>query len=200
MEQERIKQVLEITRSLGVLRPRDLDDYGIPRMYLSRLHDRNLLHRVGRGLYVVADLEATEHHTLAEACKRVPHGVLCLLSALQYHGLTTQSPFEVWMAIERKARLPIVTRPVMRFVRFSGRALTEGVEEKQIEGVAAKVYNPAKTVVDCFKYRNKIGLDIALEALRDCFRTRKCTIDELSYYAQVCRVEKVMKPYLEAVV
>ena len=199
MEKERIKQVVEIAKKLGVLRPRDLDGYGIPRMYLSRLHDRNLLHRVGRGLYVVADLEATEHHTLAEACKRVPHGVLCLLSALQYHGLTTQSPFEVWMAIERKARLPIVTRPVMRFVRFSGRALTEGIEEKQIEGVAVKVYNPAKTVVDCFKYRNKIGLDVAMEALRDCFRTRKCTMDELSYYAQVCRVEKVMKPYLEAI-
>ena len=199
MEQERIKKVLEIVRRLGVLRPRDLDAYGLPRIYLNRLHDRNLLHRVGRGLYVVADLEATEHHTLAEACKRVPHGVLCLLSALQYHGLTTQSPFEVWMAIERKARLPMVNRPVMRFVRFSGRALTEGIEEKQIEGVAVKVYNPAKTVVDCFKYRNKIGLDVALEALRDCFRIRKCTMDELSYYAQVCRVEKVMKPYLEAI-
>ena len=200
MKQERIKQVLEITRGLGVLRPRDLDAYGLPRMYLSRLHDRNLLRRVGRGLYVTADLEATERHTLAEACKRVPHGVLCLLSALQYHGLTTQSPFEVWMAIERKARLPLVTRPAMRFVRFSGRALTEGLEEKQIEGVVVKVYNPAKTVVDCFKYRNKIGLDVALEALRDCFRMRKCTMDKLSYYAQVCRVAKVMRPYLEAIV
>ena len=183
-----------------MLRPRDLDAYGIPRVYLSRLHDRNLLLRVGRGLYVTADLEATEHHTLAEACKRVPHGVLCLLSALQFHGLTTQSPSEVWMAIERKARLPLVTRPAMRFVRFSGSALTEGIKDEQIEGVTIKVYNPAKTVIDCFKYRNKIGLDVALEALRDCLRTRKCTIDELTYYAQVCRVAKVMRPYLEAVV
>ncbi len=199
MKQERIKQVLEIARSLGVLRPRDLDTYRLPRVYLSRLHNRNLLRRVGRGLYVIADLEATEHQTLAEACKRVPHGVICLLSALQYHGMTTQSPFEVWMAIERKARLPLVTRPAMRFVRFSGRALTEGVEEKQMEGVVFKVYNPAKTVIDCFKYRNKIGLDISLEALRDCFRMRKCTMDELSYYAQICRVAKVIRPYLEAI-
>ena len=200
MERERIKQILEIARRLGVLRPRDLDTYGLPRVYLSRLHERSLLRRVGRGLYVTADLEATEHHTLAEACKRVPHGVLCLLSALQYHELTTQSPFEVWMAIDRKARLPLVIRPAMRFVRFSGRALTEGVEEKQIEGVVVKVYNPAKTIVDCFKYRNKIGLDVALEALRDCFRMQKCIMDDLSYYAQVCRVAKVMRPYLEAVV
>jgi len=200
MKQERILQVLEIARRLGVLRPRDLDAYGLPRVYLSRLHDRNLLRRVGRGLYVATDLEATEYHTLAEACKRVPHGVVCLLSALQFHGLTTQAPFEVWMAIERNARLPRVVRPVMRFVRFSGRALTEGIEEKQIERVTVKVYNPAKTVADCFKYRNKIGLDVALEALRDCRRTRKCTMDELWYYAQVCRVARVMKPYLEAVV
>jgi predicted transcriptional regulator of viral defense system len=200
MKQERTQQILEIARRLGVLRPRDLDAYGLPRVYLSRLHDRNLLRRVGRGLYVTADLEATEYHTLAEACKRVPHGVLCLLSALQFHGLTTQAPFEVWMAIERNARLPRVIRPVMRFVRFSGRALTEGIEENQIERVTVKVYNPAKTVADCFKYRNKIGLDVALEALRDCRRTRRCTMDELWHYAQICRVARVMRPYLEAVV
>ena len=200
MKRERIQQVLEIARRLGVLRPRDLDAHGIPRVYLSRLHDRYLLRRVGRGLYVAADLKATEHHTLAEACKRVPHGVLCLLSALQFHGLTTQAPFEVWVAIEEKARLPRVTRPRMRFVRFSGKALTEGVEERNIEGVSVKVYNPAKTVADCFKYRNKIGLDVALEALQDCRRTRRCTMDELWYYAQVCRVARVIRPYLEAVV
>ena len=104
----------------------------------------------------------------------MPHEVLCLLSALQYHGLTTQAPFEVWMAIERKARLPLVTRPAMRFVRFSGRALTEGIEEKQIEGVSVRVYNPANTVVDCFKYRNKIGLDVALLTSMSCGFMRRC--------------------------
>ncbi|MCJ7521491.1 MAG: type IV toxin-antitoxin system AbiEi family antitoxin domain-containing protein [Dehalococcoidia bacterium] len=200
MEQKRTQQLLEIARRVGVLRPRDLDIYDIPRVYLRRLHDRKLLLRVGRGLYVLPDVKASEHHTLAEACKRVPHGVLCLLTALQFHGLTTQAPFEVWMAIERKAWLPQVNRPAIRFVRFSGKALTEGVEEHRIEGVLVKVYSPAKTVVDCFRYRNKIGLDVALEALRDCRRSRRCTMDDLWHYAQICRMAKVMKPYFEAMV
>lgn len=198
MRQNRTEQVLEIVKRLGVLRPRDLDKYGIPRVYLRRLHERQMLQRVGRGLYTLGNAEVTEHHTFAEACKRVPHGILCLLSALQFHGLTTQAPFQIWMAIDQKARLPKVDHPLIRFVRFSGRALTEGIEERQIEGVPVKVYDPAKTVADCFKYRNKIGLDIALEALRDCRRQRKCTMDQLWHYGHVCRVPKVMRPYLEA--
>jgi predicted transcriptional regulator of viral defense system len=140
----------------------------------------------------------TEFHSLEEACKRVPHGIVCLLSALRFHGLTTQAPFEVWLAIDRKARLPRLGALPLRIVRFSGRALKEGVEEHRIEGVPVKTYNPAKTVADCFKYRNKIGLDVALEALRDCRRQRKCTNDELWRYAKVCRVANVMRPYMEA--
>jgi predicted transcriptional regulator of viral defense system len=198
MRQNRTEQVLEIVKNLGVLRPRDLDKYGIPRVYLRRLHERQMLQRVGRGLYTLENAEVTEHHTFAEACKRVPHGILCLLSALQFHDLTTQAPFQIWMAIDEKARLPKVDHPLIRFVRFSGRALTEGIEERQIEGVPVKAYDPAKTVADCFKYRNKIGLDIALEALRDCRRQRKCTMDQLWHYGHVCRVTKVMRPYLEA--
>ena len=194
----RKEQVIEVVKEKGVLRPRDLDSYGIPREYLSRLCERGLLQRVGRGLYVLADAEVTEYQTLAEASKRVPQGVLCLLSALQFHGLTTQAPFEVWMALEQKAWQPQVDRPRMRFVRFSGPAFESGVEEHRIKGVPVKVYCPAKTVVDCFKYRNKIGLDVALEALRDCRSQRKCTNDELWQYAKVCRVANVMKPYLEA--
>lgn len=195
----RKEQVIEVVKEKGVLRPRDLDSYGIPREYLSRLCERGLLQRVGRGLYVLADAEVTEYQTLAEASKRVPQGVLCLLSALQFHGLTTQAPFEVWMALEQRAWQPLVDRPRMRFVRFSGPAFESGVEEHRIEGVLVKVYCPAKTVADCFKYRNKIGLDIAMEALRDCRSQRKCTNDELWQYAKVCRVAKVMKPYLEAI-
>jgi predicted transcriptional regulator of viral defense system len=194
----RKEQVIEVVKEKGVLRPKDLDSYGIPREYLSRLCERGLLQRVGRGLYVLADAEVTEYQTLAEASKRVPQGVLCLLSALQFHGLTTQAPFEVWMALEQKAWQPQVDRPRMRFVRFSGPAFESGVEEHRIKGVPVKVYCPAKTVVDCFKYRNKIGLDVALEALRDCRSQRKCTNDELWRYAKVCRVANVMKPYLEA--
>jgi predicted transcriptional regulator of viral defense system len=199
MKQNRTIKVLEIVRNSGVLRPRDLESHGIPGEYLWRLYKRKLLQRVGHGLYMLADTDVTEHHTFAEACKRVPNGVVCLISALRFHDLTTQAPFEVWMAIDEKAWLPKVEYPVIRFVRFSKAALSEGIEEHKVEGVPVKVYNPAKTVVDCFKYRNKIGIDVAVEALRDCRRQRKCTVDQLWHYGSICRVTKVMKPYLEAI-
>jgi predicted transcriptional regulator of viral defense system len=195
---DRTQRILEMVEQEGVLRPRDLDAHSIPRIYLSRLCDRGLLQRVGRGLYVLPNADISEHHTLAEACKRVPHGVVCLLSALRFHGLTTQSPSEVWLAIESKAWRPQVDHPPLRFVRFSERTLETGVEAHSIEGVLVRVYNPAKTVADCFKYRNKIGLDVALEALRDCRRQRRCTNDELWHYAKICRVANVMRPYMEA--
>ena len=197
---DRIRQVLEIVEQTGVLRPRDLDAHGIPRIYLSRLCERGLLRRVGRGLYVLPDADVSEHHTLAVACKRVPQGVVCLLSALRFHGLTTQSPAEVWLAIGNKAWRPRVDYPSLRFVRFSSYTLEAGVEEHSIEGVTVRIYNPAKTIADCFKYRNKIGLDVALEALRDRRRQRKCTGDDLWRYARICRVANVMKPYMEAIV
>lgn len=197
-EQTQAEQILDIVARTGVLRPRDLNAHGIPREQLRRLHQRGLLQRVGRGLYVLPDADVTEHHTLAEACKRVPQGVVCLLSALRFHGLTTQAPFEVWLAIERKARLPRVDYPLLRFARYSAPALKAGVEQHHIDGVLVKVYSPAKTVADCFKYRNKIGRDVAIEALDNCLRQSKCTIDELWRYAKICRVTNVIKPYLEA--
>ncbi|MCF8072420.1 MAG: hypothetical protein K9K66_14590 [Desulfarculaceae bacterium] len=176
----------------------DLDTYGIQRKYLSILFHKGLLDRIGRGLYVAKEAEPTEHRSLAEVCKRVPSGVVCLLSALQFHGLTTQMPHQVWLAIDVKAREPNEPSLPLRIMRFSGAALTEGVEEHDVEGVRVKVYSPAKTVVDCFKFRNKIGLDVALEALRDCRRQRRCSNDELWKYAKVCRQTKVMQPYMEA--
>jgi len=185
-------------KEVGTLRPRDLDIYGIPREYLRRLCHRGLLERTGRGIYVLPDAHVTEHHSLAEVCKRVPHGVIALLSALSFHNLTTQAPFEVWMAIDVKARLPKVDRPKLRIVRFSGEALSEGIEEHKIEGVPVKIYSPAKTVADCFKYRNKIGIDVALEALRESQRKQKCSIDEIWHYAKICRVANVIKPYMES--
>ncbi len=199
MKQTQTQRILEIVRRTGALRPRDLEEHGLPREYLYRLCKRGLLKRVGRGLYVLPDVDATEHHTLAEAGKRVPHGVVCLLSALQFHGLTTQAPFEVWLAIEAKAWRPRVDYPPLRIVRFSGTAWESGVEEHSIEGILVRVYSPTKTVADCFKYRNKIGLDVAIEALRDCRRQRKCTPSDLLRYARICRVATVMRPYLEAV-
>jgi predicted transcriptional regulator of viral defense system len=192
------RRILEMVEQAGVLRSRDLDAHGIPRIYLSRLCERGILQRVGRGLYVLSNADVSEHHTLAEAGKRVPHGVVCLLSALRFHGLTTQAPFEVWLAIGSKVWRPQVDYPRLRFVRFSARALEAGVEEHSIEGVIVRVYNPAKTVADCFKYRNKIGLDVALEALRDCRRQRICTNDKLWHYAKICRVANIMRPYMEA--
>ena len=148
---------------MGVLRARDLEPYGIPRTYLNRLCAAGKLKRIARGLYVLPDSDITEHHSLVEVCKRVPKGVVCLLSALRFHELTTQSPFEVWLAIGEKAWRPRIEYPLLRVVRFSPTTLTAGVVEHQIEGVPVRVFAPAKTVADCFKYRNKIGLDVAIE-------------------------------------
>ncbi len=192
-------KILGLVKKSGVLRPRDLDAYGIPRTYLGRLLAAGKLHRIGRGLYVLPDSGVSEHRSLAEACKRVPKGVVCLLSALRFHELTTQAPFEVWLAIGEKAWRPRVDYPPLRIVRFSSVALESGAEEHQIEGVTISVFTPAKTVADCFKYRNKIGLDVAVEALRECWRSRRCTMDELWKYAKVCRVQNVMRPYLESI-
>jgi predicted transcriptional regulator of viral defense system len=192
------ERVLALARRHGVLRPRDLAPHGIPREYLTRLHAQGVLERPTRGMYILADAETDEHQSLLEACKRVPHGVVCLLSALRFHDLTTQAPFEVWLGIEAKARLPKVEYPSLRIVRFTGPALTAGVEEHVIRGVTVRVTNPARTVVDCFKYRNKVGMDVALESLRDCLRKRKATMDELYRVAEARRMANVMRPYLEA--
>ena len=153
---------------------------------------------IGRGLYVAEGSRVTEHHTLVQAAKRVPHGIICLLSALRFHGLTTQAPHEVWMAIAHTARRTRADYPPMRSVHFSGGALSYGIAEKKLEGITVRVFDPAKTVADCFKYRNKIGLEVALEALRDCYRERKATMDELFMAAKVCRVARVMQPYMES--
>jgi predicted transcriptional regulator of viral defense system len=192
------EQVFDLVKKAGVFRPRDLDSHGIPREYLVRLCRKGLVQRVGRGLYTVVDADLSEHHSLAEASKKIPHGVICLLSALRFHGLTTQAPFEVWIAIDVKARKPRSDGPPLRIVRFSGAALDSGIEDQLIQGVTVRVYSAAKTVADCFKYRNKIGLDVALEALRECWRERRCTMDDLWADAKICRVSNVMRPYLES--
>lgn len=182
-----------------MVRASDLKRYGIPLVYLTRLCQKGLVERVGRGLYRLAQTETSEYLTLAEAAKLVPGGVVCLLSALSFHELTTQIPYEVWMAIDVKARRPKAAGVPLRIVRFSGKALTAGVEIHRIDGVPVKITCPAKTVADCFKYRNKIGLDVALEALRECRRQRKCSVEDLWHYSKICRVASVMKPYLEAI-
>ncbi len=200
MNNKTVAKIIRIVKRFGVIRPKDMDSHGIPRKYIHKLDHEGILNRVGRGLYVLTDASPSENQTIAEVCKRVPTGVVCLLSALQFHPMTTQSPHEIWLAINHKARRPKEPMLPIRIVRFSGQALTAGVEQHTVEGVIVKVYSPAKTVVDCFKFRNKIGLDVALEALRDCYRSRKCTMDELWKYAKICRVANIMKPYLESVV
>jgi predicted transcriptional regulator of viral defense system len=186
------KQVMQLVRRLGIARPRDARADGLPGNTLWLLARRGLLEQRGRGMYALADHKYTEHHSLAEAAKRVPQGTICLLSALRAHALTTQAPHEVWIAIDRKARLPKSGAAKLRVVRFSGKALTEGIERRGIEGVTVPIYNVAKTVADCFKYRNKIGLDVALEALREAWRGKRCTSKELWKYADICRVANVM--------
>ncbi len=190
-------RVLELMQQRTVLRPRDLVAHGLPGNYLARLYQRGKVERVGRGLYMLPDADITRHHSLVEAAQAAPNGVICLLSALNYHGLTTQAPFAVWLAIDNKAHRPRLDTPPLRIVRFSGEALTAGIQTEQIEGVTVRIYNPAKTVADCFKYRHKIGLDVALEALKDCYDQRQCRVAELWHYAEICRVTTIMKPYME---
>ncbi|MDA0322197.1 MAG: type IV toxin-antitoxin system AbiEi family antitoxin domain-containing protein [Verrucomicrobia bacterium] len=199
MQSQQKQRVLRLAERKGVLRPRDLDEYGIPRVYLSRLCKQGLLNRRARGIYGLADTDLGQHETLLQACKRVPRGVICLLSALSFHSIGTQNPHEVWLAVEPKARKPRVGDLPLKIVRFSGDAFVKGVDRVIIDGVDVRVYGVAKTVADCFKYRNKIGLDVAMEALRESRRMRLCTMDDLWCFAKICRVARVMQPYLESV-
>ena len=194
------QRVVGLLKSKGLVRPRELARHGITRSVLQRMSERGEIERVRRGLYALPGAITSEHQSLIEASKRVPSGVMCLLSALSFHGIGTQLPHEVWIAIDRKTRRPTIEYPPLRIVRFSGQALTYGIEEHVIDGVAVRVTNPAKTIADCFKYRNKIGLDVALEALREGWRGHRVTMDQLFKAARVCRVERVIRPYAEALV
>jgi len=200
MPTNRTDRLLALVRELGVMRPRDLDAHSIPRIYLKMAVEQKLVERAGRWLYRLASAEATEHQALIECAKRVPHGVVCLLSALQFHGLTTQLPPDLWLAIGEKAWRPKLEYPPLRVVYFSGKALTEGVETHRIQNVPVRVYSAAKTIADCFKYRNKVGLDVCMEALRDGWRQRKTKADDLWHFGKVCRVSNVMRSYLESLV
>ncbi|MBI4878384.1 MAG: type IV toxin-antitoxin system AbiEi family antitoxin domain-containing protein [Planctomycetes bacterium] len=184
---------------MGIARTRDLERAGISRTQIRRLLERGLIERVGRGLYGRPSAPLTERRHFAEAARRVPGGVICLLSALRFHGLTTQSPFEVWMAIDRKAWRPRCEHPPLRLVYLSGPALREGVEVHDAGGVTLRVFSAAKTVADCFKFRNKIGTDVAVEALRDYLRVHPKHLEAVWRFAAVDRVAHVIRPYLEAI-
>ncbi|MBU0727640.1 MAG: type IV toxin-antitoxin system AbiEi family antitoxin domain-containing protein [Pseudomonadota bacterium] len=192
------KKVLNLAKKKGFLRVRDVKAAKLHPEYIRRLVKTGKLIREGRGLYRLKEADITEHHSLAEVAKRVPNGVICLLSALRFHNITTQLPHQVWIAIDVKARVPKSDELSIRVFRFSGDALRKGIEVHTIEGVKVCIYSPAKTVADCFKFRNKIGLEVAIEALRECWRERKATMDDIYKYAKICRVMNVMRPYMES--
>jgi predicted transcriptional regulator of viral defense system len=193
-----LQKIMQYIREHGMVRPRDIETIGLPREYLIRLHRQGELNRSGRGIYTVPDANVTERHSYAEVAKRVPEAVVCLLSALAFHEITTQSPPSVWIALRKGARKPVLLSPSLRVVRLSGPSLSEGIENHQVEGVPVRVYSAAKTVADCFKFRNKIGLDVAIEALKDSLRQKKTRINEVYRYAKICRVSNVIQPYMEA--
>ena len=199
MQTEKEKKAMKIISACGIVRPAELEKQGLSRQILYRLYGKGLISRSGRGLYTTRDYEPTENYGLMQACSKIPKGVVCLLSALQFYDITTQMPHQIWIAIEQKARRPRIDVPV-QIMYFSGKAFTEGIEVHKIKGVTVRVYCPAKTVADCFKYRNKTGIDIAIEAMRDCIHKKKCSIDEIWRYAKVCRVANVIRPYLESAI
>lgn len=193
-------KILDLAAQQGIVRPRDVEALGIPREYLIRLWRKGQLERIKRGMYSLPDAQVSEHRSLMEVAKQAPNAVICLISALDFHELTTQIPHEVWIAIEKSSWKPNIDYPSLNVSYFSRQSFLYGIQEHDINGVTMKIYNPAKTVADCFKFRSKIGQDVAIEALRETWRQGKASMNELWEAAKVCRVARVMRPYLEAIV
>ena len=193
-------QHIDLKKLPLIFKPKDLDQLGLSRNQLTSLLAVGKVERVSWGLYRAKDSKATELETIALVCKKFPQAVVCLFSALRVQSIGTQAPWEVWIALDRKARKPSVPGLPVRIVRFSGSMLQYGIVTKVVQGVPVKMTNPARTVVDCFRYRKKFGLDVALEALRDVVHRRLVTMDELVRVAEVCRARTVMRPYLESLV
>ena len=199
MGKSKEQAVIDLAKKLGTIRIKDLLARGIHPEFARRLVSKEILNRSGRGLYTLADSEITEYHDYALVGKRLPKGVVCLTSALRFHGIGTQLPRKIWLALEKGSAQPRLSYPPISVIRLSGASFFEGIDEHTIEGVMVRIYNPAKTVADCFKFRNRIGLEAAIEAVRECLHERKATSDEIYRYAKICRVWNVMKPYLEAI-
>ena len=193
------QRVLALISRKGMLRPRDLDDIGAPRVVLTRMTANGQLEKTGRGIYRLPDSHGSEHESLITIATKVPQAVFCLLTALQFHELTTQLPREIWIAMPRGSHTPKIDDPPVKMVQFAGEAYCAGVEIVERDQVQLRVYSVAKTVTDCFKHRNKIGLDVALEALKNARAKNKVSADELWRFAKICRVANVIRPYLEAV-
>lgn len=199
MEHERNTEALvKFVTERGVARTRDIVDAGFPRVMLTRLVRNGELQRLGRGLYATADHPLTEWHDLAEVAKAIPSAVVSLISALAFHEIGTQVPHEIWIALPDGARKPTYHHK-LRVTRLSEPYLSAGVEVHQIEGVPVRVFGAAKTVADCFRMRSKVGYDVAVEALREGWRLRKFTLDELTDFGKLNRVDRIMRPYIEAI-
>ena len=192
------EEVMDLAKIQGVIQVRDLRKQGIHPEYLRRLYKKGKLVKLARGQYALPEMMISENHSLAVVAKSAPNAIICIVSALRFHNIGTQAPYEVWIAIQSRTAKPSISYPKLRVFYYSGTAYSEGIEEHIIDSVQVKIYNPTKTVVDCFKFRNKIGIDVAIEALRDGWQQNKFTMDELWKYAKICRVTNVMKPYLES--
>ena len=193
------ERILQIARKKKLFRISEATRAGLHPEAIRRLTSRGQLTRVGRGLYALSSLEPTEHHTLAEVATRVPNGVVCLLTALRFHGMGTQNPRDVWLAVDRRAGVPRIDFTPTRIIRMSTAAISTGIEERTIDGVRVRITSPARTVVDCFKFRNRIGIDVAVEALKDYRRLRKGSVDSIWQQAGRLRMSKVMRPYWDAI-
>lgn len=189
-----IKTITDIIKAKGTVCAADLKKAKIARTTLPYMAKRGIIRRVARGIYTLADTNLT-FESYANVITSAPNSVICLLSALQFHDITTQMPFNIWVAIEPNASKPKSSN--IRIVKLAGQCFSSGIQTYEKQGLSVRVYCPAKTVVDCFKFRNKIGIDIAREALIDCLEQKKATRDELWKYAKICRMTNVMRPYLE---
>lgn len=192
----RAKELLSL--SGGMFRAGEAMKAGVHPRTLYAMRDKGVIERIGRGLYRLADLAPLGNPDLTTVALKIPKGVVCLISALAYHELTTEIPHEIYIAIPRGAEPPRLDFPPLRVFWFGGHTFEEGIEQHDVDGIALKVYSPEKTLADCFKYRNKIGLDVVLEALKFYRQRKRFQVDELMRYARVCRVEKIMRPYVEA--
>lgn len=194
------QRLLNLAQERGIFRASEAEAAGVHPQYLSRLLAQGILERVARGCYRLAEADTTEHHTLAVVATAVPSAVICLLSALQFHQIGTQTSLDVWIALERGTRKPQLDYPPLQVVYFSGGAFALGVESHIIEGQTVRIYSVAKTIADCFKHRNKLGLDVALEALTDAWRQRRLSLSELNIFARANRVQRILQPYIEVLI
>ena len=198
MRRTHADKLLRLAEAQPAVSARELSEAGVPQRVLSRMAARGRVRRVGRGLYTSVEASPSAHQSVIEVTKRAPKAVVCLLSALEIHEIGVQAPFEVWIALPAGTHAPKGTGTAIRVTRLSGAAFSEGVETVMLDGAPVRVYTLAKTITDCFKLRSKVGLDVALEALREAWTARKVTMDDLSRYAKVNRMSNVMRPYLEA--